>query len=329
MAESTTDVVIIGAGPAGLGAALYAARDRYQTVVLDKFIPGGQINLTERIENYPGFANISGPDLVAHLVTQAESFGAQIKNNSEVIDLIRRDDGALEIRTDEDIYLAKIVILCPGSDYRHLGVPGEEEFRQAGAGVSYCGTCDAPFFKDKNVVAVGGGNVAVEDTIHLGKFCKKVTLCHRRDQFRATKVLVEELLEESKKGVIDIRYDTVVTGINGSDKVESAALQNVKSKQTEELPCDCVFIFVGMIPNTGFLQGLVDLDDSGFIKCDPLYLRTNVPGVFVAGDCRTGAAMQLATAVGDGVAAALFMKEYLRDPAWWNQNRITDSLSFA
>jgi len=142
MAETTTDVVIVGAGPAGLGAALYTARDRYQTVVLDKFIPGGQINLTDRIENYPGFANISGPDLVANLVRQSESFGAQIKNNSEAIGLTRRDNGALEVRTDEETYLAKVVILSPGSDYRHLGVPGEEEFRQAGAGVSYCGTCD-------------------------------------------------------------------------------------------------------------------------------------------------------------------------------------------
>ncbi|MBN2376657.1 MAG: FAD-dependent oxidoreductase [Sedimentisphaerales bacterium] len=328
MADITKDVVIVGAGPAGLGAALYSARDRYDTVVLDKFVPGGQINLTDRIENYPGIAQISGPDMVTALQQQVETFGAQIKINSEVTALTRRDDGTLIVQTDDDTYLAKVVILTPGSDYRHLGVPGEEEFRQAGSGVSYCGTCDAPFFKDKDVIAVGGGNVAVEDALHLGKYCKKVTLVHRRQEFRATKVLVEELIEETKKGVIEIRYDSVLTSINGSDHVESATLKNVKSEQTEDLPCDGVFIFVGMIPNTAFLKGSVDLNESGFIKCDPAYLRTNLPGVFVAGDCRTGAAMQLATAIGDGVATAMYMKEYLRDPQWWNKDRCPEALGW-
>ena len=329
MAEIVKDVVIIGAGPAGLGAGLYAARDRYDMIMLDKFVPGGQINLTDRIENYPAIAQISGPDMVQALQKQVESFGGKIKINSEVESLTRRDDGTLEVRTDENTYLAKIVILTPGSDYRHLGVPGEEEFRQAGSGVSYCGTCDAPFFKDKDVVAVGGGNVAVEDALHLAKFSKKVTLTHRRDEFRATKVLVEELIEESKKGIIEIRYDTVLTSINGDEKVESATLKNVKTEASEEVPCEGVFIFVGMIPNTSFLKGNIDLDKNGFIKCDPKYLRTNMPGVFVAGDCRVGAAMQLATAIGDGVAAAIFMKEYLRDPTWWDMDRCVESTSFA
>ena len=321
MAEIAKDVVIIGAGPAGLAAGLYAARDRYDMIVLDKFVPGGQINLTDRIENYPAIAQISGPDMVQALQKQVESFGGQIKINSEVESLARREDGTLEVRADENTYWAQIVILAPGSDYHHLGVPGEEEFRQAGSGVSYCGTCDAPFFKGKNVVAVGGGNVAVEDTLHLAKFCKKVTMVHRRHEFRATKVLVEELIEESQKGIIEIRYDTILTSINGDDKVRSATLKNVKTQASEEVSCDGVFIFVGMIPNTGFLKGSIDLDKNGFIKCDPKYLRTNMPGVFAAGDCRAGAAMQLATAIGDGVAAAIFMKEYLRDPDWWNRDR--------
>ena len=323
------DVVIIGAGPAGLGAALYAARDRFDTIVLDKFVPGGQINLTDRIENYPAIAQISGPDMVAALMQQTDTFGAKIKNNSEVTGLKRRDDGLIEVQTDEDTYLGRVVILAPGSDYRKLGVPGEEKFRQAGAGVSYCGTCDAPFFKDKEVIAVGGGNVAVEDTIHLSKYCKKVTLVHRRDEFRATKVLVEELLEETKKGIIQIRYDTVMTKINGRDKVESATLKNVKTGAEEDTPCDGVFIFVGMIPNTNFLKGIIDLDESGFIACEPKHLRTNMPGVFAAGDCRVGAAMQLVTAIGDGVAAIMFMKEYLRDPSWWDKERAPSSISFA
>ncbi|KPK75713.1 MAG: hypothetical protein AMJ79_10130 [Phycisphaerae bacterium SM23_30] len=329
MAEVKTEILIVGAGPSGLAAGLYAARDRYETVILDKFVPGGQINLTDRIENYPAIARISGPAMVEAMQKQAESFGAKTKINSEVTGLTRREDGLIAVRTDEDIYLAKVVILAPGSDYRHLGVPGEEKFRQAGSGVSYCGTCDAPFFKDKEVAAVGGGNVAVEDALHLAKYCKKVTLVHRRDEFRATKVLVEELLEEAKKGVIEIRYDTVVTSINGQDRVEAATLKNVKTGATEELACEGVFIFVGMIPNTGFLKGIVELDENGFIKCDPQYLRTSMPGVFGAGDCRKGAAMQLATAVGDGVAAAMFMKEYLRDRSWWEKDRCVESMSFA
>ncbi|MCP4375554.1 MAG: FAD-dependent oxidoreductase, partial [bacterium] len=290
------------------------------TVVLDKFVPGGQINLTDRIENYPAIAQISGFEMTDSMVKQVKSFDAEIKNNSEVENIVRQDDGLLQVHTDEDTYIAKAVILAPGSSYRKLGVDGEEKFRQAGTGVSYCGTCDAPFFRDKHVVSVGGGNVAVEEAMHLAKFCKKVTLVHRRQEFRATPVLVEELLEETKKGIIEIRYDSVVTTINGGDKVESATLQNVKTKDSETLDCDGVFIFVGMDPNTKFLNGIVDLDESGFIKCDPRHLRTNIPGIFTAGDCRVGAPMQLVTAIADGVSTAIYLKEYLRDPSWWNHN---------
>ncbi len=321
MAEIQKEIVIVGAGPAGLGAALYSARNRFETVVLDKFVPGGQINLTDRIENYPGIKQVSGPDLVQLMVDQATTFGAEIKMSTEVTGLKRREDGILEVVTDDDVYLAKVVILSPGSDYRKLGVPGEDKFRQAGTGVSYCGTCDAPFFRDKTVVTIGGGNVAVEDTLHLAKYCSKVIMVHRRQEFRAEKVLVEELMEAVESGKIELKLDSTVTSINGGDKVESATVKNVKSEQSEDVGCDGVFIFVGMNPNTGFLRGFVELDESGFIQCDPAHLRTNVPGVFVAGDCRTGAAMQLVTAVADGVASALFMKEYLRNPAWWSQKR--------
>ncbi len=321
MAEITTDIAIIGGGPAGLAAAIYASRDRLKTVVLNKFMPGGQINLTDRIENYPGIKQIGGYEMATALVDQASGFGAEIVNNCEVNSLVKLDNGLLEVKTEDgDTYIAKVVILAPGSDYSKLGVPGEEKFRQAGSGVSYCGTCDAPFFRDKEVIAVGGGDVAVEEAMHLAKFCSKVTLVHRRDEFRATKILIEEIERESKeKGIINLRYDTVVESINGSDSVASATLKNVKTNKTEELGCDGVFIFVGMSPNTEFLKGTVELDKTGFIKCDPAYLRTSTPGVFVAGDCRVGAAMQLCTAIGDGAAAAIHMKEYLRDPYWWNQ----------
>jgi len=330
MADIKVDVAIVGAGPAGLGAALYTARDRYETVVLDKFVPGGQINLTDRIENYPAIAQISGPDMVAAMQQQVETFGGQIKINTEVTSLTRRQDGLLALETDDaDTYLAKVVILSPGSDYRKLAVPGEEKFRQAGAGVSYCGTCDAPFFKDKEVLAIGGGNVAVEDALHLAKYCKKVTLIHRRDEFRATQVLVEELLEAAKGDVIDIRYDTVCTSINGGERVEGATLKNVKTDATEDFACDGVFVFVGMVPNTTFLKDSVELDENGFIACDGAFLRTKVPGVFAAGDCRVGAPMQLATAIGDGVAAAMYLKLYLRDPQWWVQGLRDETIGWA
>lgn len=321
MPTFSADCLIVGAGPAGLGAALYAARDRFQTMVLEKFYPGGQILTTDRIENYPGFLNIPGADLIGKMVEQVQSFGAEIKTNQEVLSLQQRTDGFLEVHTEKDLYLSKVVILAPGSSYRKLGVPGEEKFRQAGAGVSYCGTCDAPFFKDKVVVAVGGGNTAVEDTLHLAKYARKVYMIHRRSEFRATKVLVEELMQKvnQKDSNITLKLDTIVTEIQGSDKVEGVRIQNVQGGPTEELPCDGVFIFVGMVPNTGFLKGFLDLTDAGFIRCEPAYLRTRVPGVFAAGDCRIGAAMQLVTAVADGVNAAMWMKHYLRDPQWWHQ----------
>lgn len=316
------DCLIIGGGPAGLAAALYSARDRYKTAILEKFYPGGQINNTDKIENYPGYESISGPDLIGKMLTQARNFGTEIKNNAEVKSIEKLPDGNIKVSTAKQDFIAKVVILSPGSDYRKLGVPGEEKFKNAGAGVSYCGTCDAPFFKGKNVLAVGGGNTAVEETLHIAKFAGNVTLIHRRDKFRATQVLVEELLEYANKpnSNLKIKYDTILTSIEGDEKVQTAKLENVKTRQTQNLDCDGVFIFVGTVPNTDFLKNSdVQLTDMGFIKCDCGYLRTSIPGVFAAGDCRIGAAMQLATAVGDGVLAAMMMKQYMRDPQWWNE----------
>lgn len=321
MAETVHDVIIVGAGPAGLGAALYTARDRLDTLLIEKFMPGGQISTTDRIENYPGFDRIDGPGLIEKLQKQVEGFGAQIKGINEVTGLARQTDNTLAVSCGDDTYLARAVILSPGSTYRHLGIPGEEEFRNAGAGVSYCGTCDAPFFRDKEVVCVGGGNTAVEETLHLCKYASKVTMIHRRDEFRAAPILVEELLAKANEADTNlfIQYDTIPLAIQGEGKVQSVRLKNVKSNQEEDCPCDGVFIFIGHIPNTDFLKGFLELTDLGFIKCDPAYLRTSVPGVFVAGDCRVGAAMQLVTAVADGVNAAIWLKEYYRDPAWWRE----------
>lgn len=322
MESKIYDCIIIGAGPAGLGAALYTARDRFSTLVLEKFYPGGQINTTDRIENYPGHENISGPDLIEKMLNQVKSFGAEIKTSSEVTSLKRLDDGNIEITCNKkDVYIGRTVILAPGSSYRKLGVPGEEEFRNAGAGVSYCGTCDAPFFRDRKVVAVGGGNTSIEDALHLAKYASDVTLIHRRQEFRATKVLVEELMERvnADDSNIKLKLDTVVTAIEGEGKVESVHTKNVQTGEEEDIACDGAFIFIGMVPNTAFLKGFVDLTDAGFIKCDPAYLRTAIPGVFTAGDCRIDAAMQLVTAVADGVMSAMMLKHYLRDPEWWNQ----------
>jgi thioredoxin reductase (NADPH) len=290
-------------------------------LLLEKFVPGGQINNTDRIENYPGFERISGYELIEKMQKQTVAFGGEIKTGSEVTALKKLSNGDIEISCDKDKYLARSVILAPGSAYRKLGIPGEDKFRNAGAGVSYCGTCDAPFFKGKSVVAIGGGNTALEETLHLCKFAAKVTLLHRRDEFRATKVLQEELLAKAKEPNTNllVKYSTVATIIDGKDRVESVRLRNVKTNKEEDYPCDGVFIFVGMIPSTGFLKGFVDLTDDGFIKCDFAHLRTSVPGVFVAGDCRVAAAMQLATATGDGANAAMMLKNYFRDSKWWNQ----------
>jgi thioredoxin reductase (NADPH) len=319
MSDVTYDVIIVGAGPAGLAAALYASRDRFKTLVLEKFMPGGQINNTDRIENYPGIERIDGPGLIEQMQKQAVSFGTEIKSGCEVTGLQKLQDGNIAVYCDKDKFSGRVVILAPGSVYRKLDIPGEEEF--AGSGVSYCGTCDAPFFKGKQVVAVGGGNTAVEEILHLTKFADKVTMIHRRDEFRAVRVLVEELLEKANEpdSNLIIKYSTVATAIGGEGKVRSVKLKNVKSGREEDYPCDGVFIFIGMVPNTGFLEGFVELTDNGFIKCDCAYLRTKVPGVFVAGDCRVGAAMQLATAAGDGVIAAMMLKQYFRDPNWWNE----------
>ena len=324
MPQDKYDVIIVGAGPAGLAAGLYTARDRLATLVLDKsFSAGGQILPTDRIENYPGFDCISGEDLIEKIKAQCTKFEVEMLTRHEVQKLRREEDGTLVVEAyDESAdevkpLRARAVILSSGSDYRHLGVPGEDKFRSAGAGVSYCGTCDAPFFKDKVVVAVGGGNTAVEEVLNLGKFARKVHMVHRRQQFRATAVLVEELMRHKDELGVELVLDSVVERIEGGDRVERVVGKNVKTDKPFALDCDGVFIFVGHIPNTKWLEGTLDLTEQGFIQCEPAFLRTRIPGVFAAGDCRVAAAMQLATACGDGVVAAMMLKQYLADPDWW------------
>jgi thioredoxin reductase (NADPH) len=318
------DVIIVGGGPAGLAAGLYTARDRYRTLMLEKQgLPGGQIMLTERIENYPGYENITGPGLIENMRKQVEAFGAEILTGHEVGGLTRRSDGKIEVAVrGEPTRVARAVILAPGSDYRQLGVPGEQVMRQAGK-VSYCATCDGAFFRDKHVLTVGGGNTAVEDTIYLvNRFVRKATMIHRRTEFRAQKVLVEELFEAGKKKELDIKLPYVLEEIvptADAAAIDHVLLCNVDSGQTERLKVDGVFVFVGMVPNTRFLKGVVRMNEHGYVACDPTTLKTSMPGVFVAGDCRQQAAMQLATACGDGVVAAMMLKEYFRNPSSWPQ----------
>lgn len=323
MGDDVYDVIIVGGGPAGLAAGLYTARDRYRTLILERLgLPGGQIMLTEHVENYPGWELIAGPDLIQNQRNQAEKFGAEILSNQNVDDIRRRNDGMLEVVVNggEKNHLTRAVILSPGSDYRQLGVPGEGELRQAGK-VSYCATCDGAFFRDKDVLCVGGGNTALQDAVYLAsRFTRKTTLIHRRREFRAQKILVEQLEETAKEKNIDIKLPYVLEEIVGSDdntQVDHVRIKNVETHQTEDLKVDGVFMFVGMNPNTGFLRGIVDMNEAGYITCDPLTMKTSTPGVFVAGDCRQQAPMQLVTACADGVVAALQLKEYFRDPDSW------------
>ncbi|MDY7011064.1 MAG: FAD-dependent oxidoreductase [Planctomycetota bacterium] len=317
------DVIIIGAGPAGFAAALYATRDRYDTLILDKSgLPGGQILLTERIENYPGYELVSGPDLIAQMTKQVENFGASVTTGAEATSLRRKDDGVIEVQVNggEKTCLGRAVILCPGSDYRSLGVPGEAEMRQA-TRVSYCATCDGAFYRDKHVLTVGGGNTAVEDAIYLAeRFTKKITLIHRRTEFRAQKILVEELYDKADKHNIEIKLPYVLEEIipnSAGDDIDHVVIKNVNTGGVEEMKVDGVFIFAGMVPNTKWLAGAVELDDAGYIRCNCQTFQTSLPGVFAAGDCRAGAAMQLVTACADGVVAAMMLKQYFRDPAAW------------
>jgi thioredoxin reductase (NADPH) len=319
------DVIIIGAGPAGLAAGLYAARDRYRTLLLEKNgLPGGQIMLTDRIENYPGIVKITGFELVEEQKKQVLNFGAEIASNQGCTSLKRRDDGLIEVQVNdgEKTHVARAVILAPGSAYRRLGVPGEDAMRQA-TRVSYCATCDGAFYRDKHVLAVGGGNTAVGDVIYLAtRFCRKVTVVHRRREFRAQAVLVEELSAVAKQHDIELKLPYVLEEIVGTAdqaEIDHVTIRNVETSQAEQIKVDGVFVFVGMIPSTEFLRGVVAMNEAGYIACDPVTLMTSMPGVFVAGDCRQQAAMQLATACADGVVAAMMLKEYYRSPESWRK----------
>ncbi len=298
MGNTDYDLVIIGAGPAGLAAALYAARARLSVLVLEKAAPGGQILVTDWIENYPGFPEgISGPDLMTHMLAQVNRFDVGIETG-EVVSMALTDT-VKRIDLSDRTITAKTVIVATGASPSKLGVPGENKY--LGRGVSTCATCDAPFFRDSVVVAVGGGDTAVQESIFLTRFVKKVYLVHRRDQLRAVKVLQERAKENDK---LEILWDSTVTEIKGgTEGVDAVTVKNVKTGETSDIPAEGCFIWVGTVPNTGFAVGHMEMDEQGFIITDE-NRRTNIPGVYAAGDVRNTPLRQVVTAVADGAIAA-------------------------
>ena len=308
MKNTDYDLVIVGSGPAGLTASIYAARARLNTLVLEKSATGGQILVTDWIENYPGFPEgLSGADLVMKMAEQAKRFGVEIETN-QVLSM-QVTDAVKKIVLDDRTVTCKAVILATGASPMKLGVPGEEEFY--GKGISTCATCDAPFFRNSVVAAVGGGDTAVQESIFLTRFVEKVYLIHRRDELRATRILRERAMENPK---IEIVWNSVLTAVNGSDAgVDSITVKNVKTGEQRELAVEGCFIWVGTAPNTSFLEGTVEVDRSGFVVVNEK-METSVPGVYAAGDVRNTPLRQVATAVGDAAIAAFEAAQYIE--AW-------------
>jgi thioredoxin reductase (NADPH) len=303
-------VIIIGSGPAGLSAALYTARAQLNPLVIAGTMIGGQIAITYEIENYPGYFSKektpTGPELVEIMQMQAEHFGARLAYD-EVVEVDFSKGSPFTIKTYSNEYLADAVIVSVGASPRHLNVPGEEAF--IGRGVSYCGTCDGFFFRDKDVVVVGGGDSALEEGIFLTRFANKVEVIHRRDELRAGPTLKRRAFQNEKMSFI---WDTVVDEIIGNGTVNSVKVTNRRTGETGVLETDGVFIFIGHYPNSKFLEGQLALDEHGYIIADKL-MRTNVPGVFAAGEIQDPVFRQVATSVGQGAAAGIQLERWLSD----------------
>ncbi len=304
------DVVIIGAGPGGLAAAVYTGRSRLNTLVLEKGMPGGQILMTDWVENYPGFPEGVVPfELMERFRKQAEKFGAKIETDE--VKEVRKQNELWHVVGNKGEYPTRTVIIATGANYRRLGLPGEAKL--TGKGVSYCATCDGAFFKDKDIAVVGGGDNALTEALFLTKFCRSLKLIHRRDQFRAVKILQERVLANGK---IEVLWNSVVEGVNGENRIESLTLRNVKDNTTSVLKVDGLFVSIGMDPNTEFVKGLVELNEWGEIKVGKK-MDTTQPGIFAAGDATDACPEQIATAVGTAVRAALAVDDYLSDyPDW-------------
>ncbi len=303
--EKIYDLIIIGSGPAGLCAAIYAQRAKLSCITIERnYMSGGQVINTYEVDNYPGLPGINGFDMAQQFRAHAEKLGAEfVEDEVEKIELL--EDDAKKIVTEGNCFYTKSIIIATGAKHRTLSVRGEEEL--SGMGVSYCATCDGAFFKNKTVAVVGGGDVAVEDAIFLARACEKVYLIHRRDELRAAKVLQEAALAEEK--IIPI-WNSVVTEITGEDKVESIKLQNTSTNEEQELSVDGVFVAVGILPNTELFQGILALDENGYIQAGEDG-KTSVSGIFAAGDVRTKPLRQIITAASDGANAVTSVQEYL------------------
>jgi len=300
------DTIIVGCGPAGLTAAIYSCRARFKTVVFQSRTVASQVLTTSEVENYPGFVGaVSGFELIDKFQKQAESFGAEIV--SATVSEIRKNKENFQVVTEDGIYDAKSIIIASGAQPKELGVEGETRLR--GKGVSYCGTCDGAFFRNKKIIVVGGGDTAVEEALFLTKFAETVTVVHRRDRLRAVKILEERAFACKK---ISFIWDSVVAQIEGENKVKSVVIENVKNKKKEEVFCDGVFIFVGYSPNVEFTKEVLNKDEKGYIITDNNML-TSHPGIFACGDCRNTSLRQVITACGDGAIAAQSVRYYLEE----------------
>ena len=304
--EAEYDVVIVGGGAAGLSAAIYATRAQLKTVVVEQFAPGGQIMNTSDIENYPGFPDgVMGPEIGMLMHRQAENTGTEFAFDT-VIDL--KADGPVKVVVGEEAeYTARTVIITSGGAHNKLGVPGEDEF--AGRGVTYCATCDGNFFAGEDTLVVGGGDAALDEGMYLSRIVRNLTIVHRRDSLRATKLLQERAFAAEN---VDFKFSHVVKEIRGNGAVDRVLLQDLKSGQEYEYPTAAVFIYIGFHPNTAFLRGKAPMDNGGHIITN-IRMETEIPGLFAAGDVRQYSDRQLGTSVGDGITAALSAYRYITE----------------
>ncbi|HEU4643563.1 MAG TPA: thioredoxin-disulfide reductase [Gemmatimonadaceae bacterium] len=301
------DVVIIGAGPAGLTAGMYAGRSMLRTAVLERGAPGGELLNTEIIEDYPGFEHVEGWELAQKFESHARKFGAEVIT-ANVETVRKRDDGTFESITDGgDVYRSPVVILTAGGTPVKLGVPGELEY--AGKGVSYCAICDGAFFKGHTIAVVGGGDAAAEEADFLTRYAAKVYLIHRRDELRASKIIQKRVFENPK---IEVIWDTVVERIEADEQglVNTLKLRSVKSGEARDLSATGIFVFIGFRPNTGVVEGHVDHDEGGYLITDS-NMESSIPGLFVAGDVRSQLTRQVTTAAGDATTAAIAAEKYI------------------
>ncbi|XWN53164.1 thioredoxin-disulfide reductase [Anoxybacillus flavithermus] len=304
--ENIYDVIIIGAGPAGMTAAVYTSRANLSTLMLERGVPGGQMANTEEVENYPGYEHILGPELATKMFEHAKKFGAEYAYGDvkEVID----GEAYKTVVTSNQQYKARAVVIATGAEYKKLGVPGEKEL--GGRGVSYCAVCDGAFFKGKELVVVGGGDSAVEEGVYLTRFASKVTIVHRRDQLRAQKILQQRAFANEK---VDFIWNHTVKQINEKDgRVGSVTLVHTQTGEEREFPCDGVFIYIGMVPLTKPFASLGITNENGYIETNEL-METKVPGIFAAGDVREKSLRQIVTATGDGSIAAQSAQHYVEE----------------